>query len=85
MTLPERRWLAYARRQLTFSKAAGRPGARSREFGPVRGARFAVVVNNGRLTRDAQLWGERHRILWVDCERLGQWAEHGTPLQELCV
>lgn len=53
VTLPERRWLAHAKRQLTFSKAAGRPGARSREFGPVRGARFAVVVTNGRLTRDA--------------------------------
>lgn len=51
--------------------------------GPVHRARFAVVVTNGRLTRDARMWGERHQIHWVDRARLRQWAEEGTPLQEL--
>ncbi|WP_330358374.1 restriction endonuclease [Streptomyces chartreusis] len=51
--------------------------------GPVHRADLAAVITNGRLTRDAQVWGERHRIYWVDRDRLRQWAEHGVPLQGL--
>ncbi|MFE6178812.1 restriction endonuclease [Streptomyces sp. NPDC056464] len=51
--------------------------------GPVHRAHLAAVITNGKLTRDAQIWGERHQIHWVDRDRLRQWAEHGTPLQEL--
>lgn len=48
--------------------------------GPVHRADIAVVVTNGGFTRDAKEWGERHRVHWVDRERLQQWAEEGVPL-----
>ncbi|KNE82503.1 restriction endonuclease [Streptomyces fradiae] len=51
--------------------------------GPVHRADHAVVVTNGSLTRDAKAWGDRHRIHWIDRDRLRQWAEHGLPLHEL--
>jgi restriction system protein len=51
--------------------------------GPVHGADIGVVVTNGSLTRDAKAWGDKHRLYWVDRERLRQWAEHGTPLNDL--
>ncbi|MEU6423301.1 restriction endonuclease [Streptomyces spiralis] len=51
--------------------------------GPLHRADIAVVVTNGYLTRDAKTWGERHRIHWVDRDRLGQWAHDGVPLHHL--
>ncbi|MCL6302810.1 restriction endonuclease [Streptomyces kronopolitis] len=51
--------------------------------GPVHGADIAVVVTNGAFTRDAKAWGERHRVHWVDRDRLRTWAELGTPLHDL--
>lgn len=51
--------------------------------GPVHKADVAVVVTNGGFTRDAKAWGERHRVHWVDRERLRQWAEDGVPLHTL--
>ncbi|MGW7824147.1 restriction endonuclease [Streptomyces puniciscabiei] len=51
--------------------------------GPVHRADIAVVVTNGRITRDAKTWGQRHHIHWVDRERLGQWAHDGIPLHQL--
>ncbi|MEE1942913.1 restriction endonuclease [Streptomyces sp. TRM 70361] len=50
---------------------------------PVHGADVAVVVTNGGFTRDARVWGERHRVHWVDRERLRAWAEDGVPLHVL--
>jgi len=51
--------------------------------GPVHGANFAVVVTNGSFTRDAQTWGNKHHVHWIDRDRLRLWAEHGTPLPDL--
>jgi restriction system protein len=50
---------------------------------PVHGADIAVVVTNGSFTSDARAWGERHRIHWMDRDRLRRWAENGMPLQEV--
>ncbi|CCK24791.1 hypothetical protein BN159_0412 [Streptomyces davaonensis JCM 4913] len=51
--------------------------------GPVHGADIAVVVTNGSLTRDARAWGERHRVYWIDRDRLHHWAALGTPLHDV--
>ncbi|MCJ0869604.1 restriction endonuclease [Streptomyces sp. AP-93] len=51
--------------------------------GPAHRADHAVVVTNGTFTRDAMAWGDRHNVHWVDRDRLGRWAENGTPLHEL--
>lgn len=51
--------------------------------GPVHRADHAVVVTNGFLTRDAQAWGDRHGIHWVDRDGLRAWAEQGAALHEL--
>ncbi|MFJ3338639.1 restriction endonuclease [Streptomyces sp. NPDC086766] len=51
--------------------------------GPVHRADIAVVVTNGRITRDARTWGDRHQVYWVDRDRLGQWAQDGIPLPQL--
>ncbi|WP_343070950.1 restriction endonuclease [Streptomyces bathyalis] len=51
--------------------------------GPVHRAETAVVVTNGSLTRDAQAWGNRHHVHWIDRDRLRTWAERGTPLHDL--
>ncbi|MER5941618.1 restriction endonuclease [Streptomyces sp. NPDC001928] len=52
--------------------------------GPVHRAHLAAVITNGTFTRDAQNWGERHQIHWVDRDRLRQWAEHGTLCRNFC-
>ncbi|WP_246203759.1 restriction endonuclease [Streptomyces tailanensis] len=49
--------------------------------GPAHGADIAVVVTNGTFTRDARAWGDRHRVYWIDRDRLRQWAEDGASLQ----
>lgn len=51
--------------------------------GPVHAADVAVVVTNGSFTKDARAWGEKHRVHWVDRDRLHTWAEQGVPLHEL--
>ncbi|MEU2247861.1 restriction endonuclease [Streptomyces sp. NPDC019224] len=51
--------------------------------GPVHKADVSVVVTNGGFTRDAKAWGERHRVHWVDRERLRRWADDGVPLHIL--
>ncbi|MGP3927232.1 restriction endonuclease [Streptomyces sp. 8N616] len=51
--------------------------------GPVHRADAAVVVTNGSFTRDARVWGDRHRVHWVDRNRLRTWAEDGIPLHDL--
>ncbi|MFE0514164.1 restriction endonuclease [Streptomyces sp. NPDC058964] len=51
--------------------------------GPAHGAHAAVVVTNGHVTRDAKEWGRRHRIGWVDRDRLARWAQDGIPLDQL--
>ncbi|MEE1783384.1 restriction endonuclease [Streptomyces sp. SP17BM10] len=51
--------------------------------GPVHGADVAVVVTNGSFTRDAKVWGDKHGVHWIDRDRLGRWAEHGTALHDL--
>ncbi|MFF3350403.1 restriction endonuclease [Streptomyces sp. NPDC002779] len=51
--------------------------------GPVHNADIAVVVTNGSFTRDARVWGERHRVYWVDRDRLHTWATLGTPLHDV--
>lgn len=74
--------------QAKHTRVAGRVGSPvmyqvKGTAGPVHGAQFAVVVTNGSFTRDARAWGERHHVYWVDRDRLRNWAEHGTPLQDL--
>ncbi|MFI9328739.1 restriction endonuclease [Kitasatospora sp. NPDC052868] len=51
--------------------------------GPAHGADIAVVITNGSLTRDAKAWGDKHRVHWVDRDRLRLWAEHGVALHDL--
>jgi restriction system protein len=51
--------------------------------GPAHRADHAVVVTNGAFTRDAMAWGDRHRVHWVDRDRLRRWSENGTALHEL--
>lgn len=51
--------------------------------GPAHRADIAVVVTNGTFTRDAKAWGDKHRIHWVDRDRLHAWAEHGVALSDL--
>ncbi|MBB0232142.1 restriction endonuclease [Streptomyces calidiresistens] len=51
--------------------------------GPAHGARHAVVVTNGNVTREARRWGDRHGVHWVDRARLRQWAEEGRSLPEV--
>nr|WP_236655405.1 restriction endonuclease [Streptacidiphilus carbonis] len=51
--------------------------------GPVHGADHAVVVTNGAFTRDAKAWGDKHKVYWIDRERLRLWAEHGAVLHDL--
>ncbi len=51
--------------------------------GPAHGADIAVVVTSGTFTRDAQAWGDKHRIHWVDRDRLRSWAEQGVALNDL--
>ncbi|MEO3751829.1 restriction endonuclease [Streptomyces sp. B6B3] len=51
--------------------------------GPVHRADVGVVVTNGGVTSDAMRWGDRHRVLWTDRDRLRSWAERGVPLHDL--
>ncbi|MCX4745955.1 restriction endonuclease [Kitasatospora sp. NBC_01287] len=51
--------------------------------GPAHGADVAVVVTNGSFTRAAAAWGDKHRVHWVDRDRLQSWAEHGVALHDL--
>lgn len=50
---------------------------------PVHGAQVAVVVTNGRFSKPAVAWGERHRIRLVDRYALQRWAEDRRPLWEV--
>ncbi|WBB58798.1 restriction endonuclease [Streptomyces sp. WMMC500] len=50
---------------------------------PVHRADNAVVVTNADFTRDAKVWGDRHRIHWTNRDRLQAWAELGTPLHDV--
>ncbi|MFE9804803.1 restriction endonuclease [Streptomyces goshikiensis] len=47
---------------------------------PVHGARFAVLVTNGRFTLPALEWGETYGVLLIDRGRLELWAAEGRPL-----
>ncbi|WP_127452626.1 restriction endonuclease [Streptomyces sp. B29(2018)] len=51
--------------------------------GPVHGARFAVIVTNGRFSKPAAPWAARHGIRLVDRHVLQQWADQRRPLWEV--
>ncbi|MFJ5635175.1 restriction endonuclease [Streptomyces goshikiensis] len=50
---------------------------------PVHGARFAVMVTNGRFTLPALEWGETYKVHLIDRGRLELWAAEGRPLWKL--
>ncbi|MFB7670795.1 restriction endonuclease [Kitasatospora purpeofusca] len=47
------------------------------------GAHVAVVVTNGRFSREALKWGAEQGILLVDRPSLARWAGAGRPLWEV--
>ncbi|MFJ4091413.1 restriction endonuclease [Kitasatospora sp. NPDC089913] len=47
------------------------------------GAHVAVVVTNGRFSREALKWGAEQGILLVDRPSLARWAGGGDPLREV--
>lgn len=47
------------------------------------GAHVAVVVTNGRFSRDSIRWGAEQGVLLVDRTTLARWAGEGRPLWEL--
>ncbi|MFC5662607.1 restriction endonuclease [Kitasatospora misakiensis] len=47
------------------------------------GAHVAVVVTNGRFSRESLKWGAEHGILLVDRTSLARWAAGGRPLWEV--
>ncbi len=47
------------------------------------GAHVAVVVTNGRFSRESLKWGAEHGILLVDRPALARWAAGGRPLWEV--
>lgn len=47
------------------------------------GAHVAVVVTNGRFSREALKWGAEQGILLVDRPSLARWAGGGRPLWEV--
>ncbi|MGW2248857.1 restriction endonuclease [Kitasatospora sp. NPDC001660] len=49
----------------------------------VHGAHVAVVVTNGRFSRDSQRWGAEQGILLVDRPALARWAAGGRPLWDV--
>lgn len=50
---------------------------------PVHGAQVAVVVTNGRFSKPAVAWGERHGIRLVDRHAIQRWADERRPLWEV--
>ncbi|MFE4533644.1 restriction endonuclease [Streptomyces scopuliridis] len=50
---------------------------------PVHGARFAVIVTNGRFSKPAVAWGARYGIRLVDRHALREWADERRPLWEV--
>ncbi|MFD7908604.1 restriction endonuclease [Kitasatospora sp. NPDC059747] len=49
----------------------------------VHGAHVAVVVTNGRFSRDSRHWGAEQGILLVDRPTLARWAAGGQPLWDV--
>ncbi|MEU9046169.1 MULTISPECIES: restriction endonuclease [unclassified Kitasatospora] len=47
------------------------------------GAHLAVVVTNGRFSREAHRWGSEQGILLVDRNTLAGWAAGGRPLWDV--
>ncbi|WP_331736471.1 restriction endonuclease [Streptomyces sp. NBC_00045] len=50
---------------------------------PVHGARFALIVTNGRFTGPALEWGETYGVRLIDRGRLELWADERRPLWEV--
>ncbi|MET9402420.1 restriction endonuclease [Kitasatospora sp. NPDC002965] len=52
-------------------------------FQRVHAAQVAVVVTNGRFSRDSVRWGAEQGVLLVDRAALARWASEGRPLWDV--